>query len=104
MKEIKVGSIVATDYYGCPHAFKVIKTTAKTALCKELNLKVTSDDGYGQNGTCVPVENEFKDNPYYGEIMCRIKDSSDGDQYLVNKKESLCLFQYGGRPLHYYTD
>lgn len=104
MNGINCGDIWATDWGGSPHAFKVVKVTAKTVVCRELELRVTSHDGYGQNGECIPTD-KFEENGLYGRIICRVHKDRYGDIHLRNKKEDLFLWNYHPcDKLRFYTD
>lgn len=95
--KFKVGDVVATDYYGSPKAYTITRLTASTAFGKGMKMRVTHDDGYGQNGTCVPDSiREGAEEVRLGIIR---------NDYIKGKgKYGDCLFPYSGRDLHYYTD
>ena len=97
--EFCVGDIIEASFqYSAriPQFFEIVRRTAATIYCKKLMKKSVSDDGYGQNGQCVPVRNKYaSDKIYSGRI---------------NKKSGYvridsCLASlWDGNPSDYYTD
>ncbi len=78
-----------------PYFYKIVRRTAAMIECVKLGQKVVSDDGYGQNGTCVPVEDNVLENgkKYKGRIS-RGRVKLDG-----------CLAKlWNGEPVDFYTD
>ena len=76
--------------------YEITRTTPSTIFCKRLKQKVVSDDGYGQNGTCVPIENEYDGEKIYsGRINKKSKYVRIND----------CLAKlWNGEPVDFYTD
>lgn len=79
-----------------PYFYEVVRRTAATIYCKRLKKKSVSDDGYGQNGSCMPIINEYDgDKIYSGRINKRSKYVKIND----------CLASlWDGKPSDYYTD
>lgn len=71
--QFEVGDILDASFqYSAkiPKFFKITRRTASTIWAVEIGQKVTSHDGYGQNGYCVPVPDEIRNNGkvYSGRI------------------------------------
>ena len=76
--------------------YEIVRITTSTIFCKRLKNKVVDHDGYGQNGTCVPIENEFESEKVYSG---RINKKS---KYV---KIDGCLARlWDGTPSDFYTD
>lgn len=86
---IRVGDIFHSQYgwNTVRHAFyKVVAINGTTQVTvKELKTRVVSDDGYGQQGNLVMVD-EFEDNPHYNrelkKSVQRYRFSNDDEYYI----------------------
>ena len=78
-----------------PHFYKIVRRTNAMVFATKLSQKNVSDDGYGQNGTCVPVVDS---DPEHGKIykgrISRGRLKLDG-----------CIAKlWNGEPVDFYTD
>lgn len=94
-----VGDIIEASFqYSAriPYFYEIVRRTAATIYCKRLRNKSISDDGYGQNGSCVPIRNEYEsDKIYSGRI------NKKTGRLRIND----CLaYLWNGEPSDYYTD
>lgn len=87
------GSFVYTSKQA--HFYLVVRRTAKMIEMAPLEKKVVSDDGYGQNGTCVPTENKSSERL----IKARI---NKGGYLKIDKWTTGKL--WNGKPVDFYTD
>ena len=77
-----------------PHFYKVVRRTPSMIECVKLKQKNVTDDGYGQNGTCVPIENEIVNDKKYKGRISRGRVKIDG-----------CIAKlWDGEPVDFYTD
>lgn len=97
-EDFMVGDILDASFQytaKIPHFYKVVRRTNAMIFTIRLNQKTVSHDGYGQNGTCVPVEDSDPENGkiYKGRIS-RGRLKLDG-----------CLAKlWNGKPVDFYTD
>ena len=101
--QFTVGDIlVASFQYSAkiPYFYKVVRKTKSMVFTIKLSKKNVSDDGYGQNGTCVPVVDSDPEN---GKIYKgRISTGRISHNYL---KLDGCLAKlWDGEPVDFYTD
>ena len=94
-----VGDIIEASFqYSAriPYIYEIIRRTAATIYCKRLRKESVSNDVYGQNGSCVPVRNEYEsDKVYSGRI------NKKTGRLRIND----CLaYLWNGEPSDYYTD
>lgn len=96
----KIGMILSAPYqYSAriPHFYEIIGVKGKsTIIVRELEQKIVSGDGYGQNGTCVPVPGKYENKS--SEIKCRINRQGD------IRIEGRYTYEWSGKPESFYTD
>lgn len=93
----KPGDILTySEYSGDARFVKLTRVTAKTAYGRFLTLRVVSDDGYGQNGSVMPNENEF-DGAEFRIGMIH-------EDYIWSRKDRAFSSPWDGTPSLYYTD
>lgn len=98
-RTFEVGDILDASFvYSAkiPHFFKITRRTASTIWAVELGQKITRHDGYGQNGYCVPVEDEIKNN---GK---EVRGKINKNHYLKLNNSTAHLWD--GEEVDFYTD
>lgn len=96
----KVGDIVSGSwcYGGCtPFFYEITKISGSRAHLKRRSKKVTSHDGYGQNGMCV-CGNDYEEG-FLSDVVGTIKDDT-----ITNKKHRLYLYPWNGEEKSFFTD
>ena len=96
-RTFNVGEIIEASFaYTArfPHFFVITRNSGKTIWAKEIGKIVVSDDGYGQNGSVMPNQDQVIGE----EIIGRIKKSG----YVRLNGNLAC--RWDGRPSDYYTD
>lgn len=100
--KIAIGDIMVYTYsYNAryPHFVQVVRRTAKSIWYREIAKVWASNDAHGQNGTRMPVRNNFVDN---SEKRALIKINRDGTEYCYSDKKYIYL--WNGEPEDEYTD
>lgn len=94
----RVGDILDASFqYNAkiPEFFKVVRKTPSMIECVKLNKKNVTDDGYGQNGTCIPVLDEIvNENKKYKGRISKGRVKIDGCRAKL----------WNGQPVDFYTD
>lgn len=75
--------------------YKILDINGKTITVRELIQKIVSDDGYGQNGTCIPTD---KFEPNSKEMKCRV-----GSRHGLRINNGY-TYKWDGKPEMFYTD
>ena len=100
---IQVGTILSGAYsYSAriPVFFRVVRLTDKTVWLEQLNKFIVDDDGYGQNGSCMP------DLVAPGKLIekgFRIKRRSNGT-IMVKYDIGCWLYVWDYKPEIFYSD
>jgi len=102
----KVGDILYANVgysSGIPEWFKVIRTTPTMVICKRLDDRVVSDDGYMQNGTKMPVVDRFMTR--WGEELPAVKMTVKNSKWGYYASYDRHAFdKWDGNPKDFYTD
>ena len=77
------------------HFYKILDIKGKTITVRELEKEIVSDDGYGQNGTCIPTD-KFSERSK--EIKCRV-----GSRHGL-RIEGGYTYKWNGKPEQFYSD
>ena len=97
-ENVEVGTIVVYAYsYNARHPqfCRVIRKTHKSVQVEYLAKTIVSHDGYGQNGTCIPNENEVS---HTDPKLHRFTKNG-----FLKINDRLCWI-YEGEPEDFYTD